>query len=42
MNYEAKQAVLLFQNIRRKCSVKKVFLYVSQKSEENTCARFSF
>ena len=26
----------------RRCSVKKVFLQISQNSQENTCARFSF
>ena len=26
----------------RKCSVKKVFLEISQNSQENTCARASF
>ena len=26
----------------RRCSVKKVFLEISQKSQENTCARDSF
>ena len=28
--------------VARKCSVKKVFLEVSQNSQENTCARVSF
>ena len=26
----------------RRCSVKKVYLEISQNSQENTCARFSF
>ena len=33
---EAKEAVL------QKCSVKKVFLEISEHSQENTCARVSF
>ena len=28
--------------VNRKCSVKKVFLKISQNSQENTCARISF
>ena len=30
------------QAIARRCSVKKVFLEISQNSQENTCARVSF
>ena len=28
--------------VNQKCSVKKVFLKISQNSQENTCARISF
>ena len=28
--------------VAQRCSVKKVFLEISQNSHENTCARFSF
>ena len=28
--------------VARRCSVKKVFLEISQNSQENTCARVSF
>ena len=28
--------------VARRCSVKKVFLEISQNLQENTCARFSF
>ena len=34
--YEGTEAVV------QRCSVKKVFLYISQNSQENTCARFLF
>ena len=33
---ESKEAVV------QRCSVKKVFLQISQNSQENTCARVSF
>ena len=32
----------LTEPVVRKCSVKKVFLEISQNSQENTCARVSF
>ena len=31
-----------FRSSHRRCSVKKVFLKISQNSQENTCARVSF
>ena len=34
--------VLSSEAVARRCSVKKVFLEISQNSEENTCARVSF
>ena len=30
------------QNLSPKCSIKKLFLEISQHSQENTCARVSF
>ena len=33
--------ILLLRSVQR-CSVKKVFLKISQNSQENTCARVSF
>ena len=30
------------QAVARRCSVKKVFIKISQSSQENTCARVSF
>ena len=32
----------LMEAVVRRCSVKKVFLEISQNSQENTCARVSF
>ena len=32
----------LIEAVVQMCSVKKVFLEISQKSQENTCARVSF
>ena len=32
----------LLEAVARRCSVKKVFLEMSQNSQENTCARASF
>ena len=32
----------LLEAVAQSCSVKKVFLGISQNSQENTCARFSF
>ena len=32
----------LTETVARMCSVKKVFLEISQNSQENTCARVSF
>ena len=38
-----KQAFLMkYRSSHRKCSIKKVFLEISQNSQENTCARVSF
>ena len=34
--------ILIFRSSHRRCSVKKVFLEISQNSQENTCARASF
>ena len=39
------QAAVDYQNLEavaQRCSVKKVFLEISQNSQENTCARVSF
>ena len=33
---------LLPEAVARRCSVKRVFLEISQSSQENTCARVSF
>ena len=33
---------LFAEAVVRRCSVKKVFLEISQNSQENTCARVSF
>ena len=32
----------LFRSSQERCSIKKVFLKISQNSQENTCARVSF
>ena len=37
-----KEIPLKFRSSDRRCSVKKVFLEISQNSQENTCARVSF
>ena len=34
--------VFYIQAVAQRCSVRKVFLEISQNSQENTCARFSF
>ena len=34
--------LLLTEAVVRRCSLKKMFLDISQKSQENTCARASF
>ena len=34
--------ILIFRSSHRRCSVKKVFLEISQNSQENTCARVTF
>ena len=34
--------LLQLEAVVRRCSVKKVFLEISQNSQENTCARASF
>ena len=33
---------VVLQAVARRCSVKKVFLKISQNSQENTCVRVSF
>ena len=33
---------VIFKVVTRRCSAKKVFLEISQNSQENTCARASF
>ena len=38
----AKSLYLSPEAVARNCSVKKVFLEISQNSQENTCARDSF
>ena len=35
-------SILLSEAVARRCSVKKVFLKISQNLQENTCARVSF
>ena len=40
--HENKINSLLIEAVARGCSVKKVFLEISQNSQENTCARASF
>ena len=37
-----KWIVYLSEAVARRCSVKKVFLEISQNPQENTCARVSF
>ena len=39
---EAKLYYLIIEVVFQTCSVKKVFLEISQHSQENTCARASF
>ena len=34
--------LVLLEAVAQRCSVKKVFLEISQNSQENTCARFFF
>ena len=34
--------VFYIQAVAQRCTVRKVFLEISQNSQENTCARFSF
>ena len=34
--------IILHDSSAQRCSVKKVFLEISQNSQENTCARVSF
>ena len=34
--------IVVLEAVARRCSVKKVFLKISQNSQENTCARASF
>ena len=41
-HYEAEAAVYLLEAVVRRCSVKKMFLEISQNLQENTCARLSF
>ena len=43
LNLKIKIVVLvLAEAVAQRCSVKKVFLEISQNSQENTCARASF
>ena len=42
MKKDSLKTVRVAEAIVRKCSVKKVFLKISQNSQENTCARLSF
>ena len=37
-----RQIAMKLRSSHRRCSVKKVFLEISQNSQENTCARVSF
>ena len=37
-----KKLVVALEAVARRCSVKKVFLEISQNSQENTCAKVSF
>ena len=41
-NTMAKTEVVATEAVVQRCSVKKVFLEISQNSQENTCARVSF
>ena len=36
------QVAICKEAVSQKCSVKKLFLEISQNSQENTCARVSF
>ena len=41
--FNANSTVFLFSEaVAQRCSVKKMFLEISQNSQENTCARASF
>ena len=42
VHYDDKKTMANFRSSHQRCSVKKVFLEVSQNSQENTCARVSF
>ena len=37
-----KRVAIAFRSSHQRCSVKKVFLEISQNSQENTCIRVSF
>ena len=40
--YSSLSSPLTTEAVGRSCSIKKVFLEISQNSQENTCARDSF
>ena len=42
MNYVMKEAQYYLEAVVQRCSVKEVFLEISQNSQENTCTRVSF
>ena len=41
-NFNTENKVQRLKAVAQRCSVKKVFLEISQNSQENTCARVSF
>ena len=41
-HYQTTTMQLFSEAVARSCAVKKVFLEISQKSQENTCAKVSF
>ena len=42
INFKINLTFLIIEAVVQRCSVKKVFLEISQNSQENTCARVSF
>ena len=42
MAFKMKEKVLLIEAVVQRCSMKKVFLEISQNSQENICAGVSF
>ena len=42
LNIAEKHAIDFAEEVIQRCSVKKVFLEISQNSQESTCARVSF